>query len=221
MYLEKTVSIAVMDIFPIVRHGIINIINSLEGYDVVLEASREEELLEKIERSDQLPDICVLDINNGANSIFMLREIKRKMPSMKILVFSSLYDDYMILEMLRSGANGFLGKNCDTRQFVKALASVYYSDYYYSQSIAKKIFTMHQHNSPMLPKITDREMTFLCHCCSELSYKEIGDLMSVSVRTVEAFRDALFTKLNIKSRTGLVIFALQNGLVSLNNRNEC
>jgi two-component system, NarL family, invasion response regulator UvrY len=97
------------------------------------------------------------------------------------------------------------------------VASIHHTDYYYSEKIAKKIFDMHQQNSPLLPKITERQMEFLRYCCSELSYKKMSVRMGVSVRTVEAFRDALFDKFNITTRIGLVIFAFQNGLALIKN----
>src|SRR5690606_25078404 len=63
-----------------------------------------------------------------------------------------------------------------------------------------------------LSEITERERTFIVHCCSELAYKEIASLMDVSPRTVDGYREAVFTKLNLKSRIGIVLFALRNGL---------
>ena len=64
--------------------------------------------------------------------------------------------------------------------------------------------------------LSDREMEFLHHVCSELSYKEIADKMFVSPRTVDGYREALFEKLNAKTRVGLVLYAIKNGIVNLN-----
>jgi DNA-binding CsgD family transcriptional regulator len=61
-----------------------------------------------------------------------------------------------------------------------------------------------------VPGITKKELEFLKLCCSELTYKEIADKMYVSPRTVDNYREALFMKLNLKSRTGLVLYAIQN-----------
>jgi DNA-binding NarL/FixJ family response regulator len=155
-------------------------------------------------------------VSDTVNCFTVLKELKRKAPSTKVLVFSSLNNDYIILQMLKNGANGFLEKKSSPRQFMRALGSLSYSDYYHPESLARRIFDIQHQNSPVMPKITEREMVFLRHCCSELSYKEIGGLMGVSVRTVEAFRNALFSKFNIKTRMGLAIYALQNGIVSLN-----
>ena len=63
-----------------------------------------------------------------------------------------------------------------------------------------------------LPEISKKELQFLKLCCSELTYKEIADQMFVSPRTVDNYREALFLKLNLKSRSGLVLYAIQNGI---------
>jgi len=63
-----------------------------------------------------------------------------------------------------------------------------------------------------LPDLTKKELEFLKLCCSELTYKEIADQMFVSPRTVDNYREALFLKLNLKSRSGLVLYAIQNGI---------
>jgi two-component system invasion response regulator UvrY len=211
----KTTNIAIMDNYPIVRYGIMNLIDSLEGYKVIIEVSNGEELLEQIATSPLQPDICIIDTNDTTNCFVIIKELKRRAPGTKILVFSYLNNDYITLQLLRNGANGFLEKKSSTRQLIRALGSLCYAEYYHPESLAQKIFDMQHHNSPLLPKITEREMEFLGHCCSELGYKEIGELMGISVRTVEAFRNALFAKFNIKTRTGLAIYALQNGLISL------
>ncbi|MES2701762.1 MAG: response regulator transcription factor [Bacteroidota bacterium] len=208
----KITNIAIMDPYPIVLHGITSLVGSLDGYRVVIAASGTEELLEGIAKTP--PDICILDVSDTAHGFVLLKEVKRKAPAVKVLVFSALCNDYIILQLLRNGANGFLEKNCSTRQLVRALGSLCYAEYFHPESIAKRIFDLQHHNST-LPRITEREMEFMGHCCSDLSYKEIGELMGISVRTVEAFRNALFAKFNLRSRTGLAVYALQNGLVSL------
>ena len=65
------------------------------------------------------------------------------------------------------------------------------------------------------PVFSARELTFLQHCSSELTYREIADLMNVSPRTVDNYRESLFAKLNIKSRTGLVVYAIKNQLITI------
>ena len=79
-----------------------------------------------------------------------------------------------------------------------------------------KLDDEHENTKPLL--LSDRELDFLRYSCTELSYKEIADKMFVSPRTVDGYREALFEKLEIKSRVGLVIYAIKNGIVNLNNK---
>jgi len=66
--------------------------------------------------------------------------------------------------------------------------------------------------------LSEREIEFLQYVCTELSYKEIADKMYLSPRTIDGYRDAMFEKLNIKTRVGLALYAVRNGIVNLNNK---
>ncbi len=69
----------------------------------------------------------------------------------------------------------------------------------------------------MLSQLNERERDFLKHSCTEFTYKEIADKMFVSPRTVDGYRDALFEKLQVKTRVGLVLYAIKNGLVDISH----
>jgi DNA-binding NarL/FixJ family response regulator len=149
----------------------------------------------------------------GLNGYETLKEIKRRWPEVKVLIFSMYNNEFSVMKILKEGANGYLQKNCPPRQLQRALADIYYNGIYNAESAAPQLIRL-LHHKDSLPDITDREMEFLHHCCSELTYKEIAGLMHLSTRTVEGYRDALFNKLNIKTRTGLVMYAVRNGIVA-------
>jgi len=208
------INVAIADDHPVVRKGISDVVQLCGEFEIVIEASDGKELIDQLQGAEVLPDICVLDINMpNMNGYCALREIKQRWDSIKVLIFSDHSEEFSICEMMHCGANGYLEKNCSTRVLQQALATIYYHDYYLVESTARTLSARTQNNS-IYRKITCREMEFLTHSCSELSYKEIAERMGVSVRTVEAFRDALFTKLALKTRTGLAMFALRNGIVA-------
>jgi len=212
---KEIINIAIADDHPMVRKGVIDYIVLLESFKVIIEASDGKELIEQLRKTNVLPDICILDISMPhLNGYQTLKEIKKNWLSVKVLIFSIFYNNFSITEMLTNGANGFLKKNTSPKELQQALTSIYYNDFYFTDPTYKSISDQYYKHHLSL-KITHREMEFLCHCCSELSYKEIADLMDVSVRTIDTFRDSLFSKLHIKTRAGLVMFALQNGIVSL------
>jgi DNA-binding NarL/FixJ family response regulator len=215
--MEEIINIAIADDHPLVRKGVIDFIELMECFNVIIEASDGDELINQLLLAAVLPDICILDISMPhLNGYQTLKEIKRNWLSIKVLIFSIFYNDFSVSEMFSNGANGYLKKNSSPKELQHALTSIYYKDFYLADTSAKW-FSDHYLKHHLFPKITHREMEFLCHCCSELSYKEIADLMTVSARTIDTFRDSLFSKLNIKTRAGLVMFALQNGIVSLDH----
>jgi len=213
--MERQIKIAIAEHHPIMRKGIRDIITS--GYfNIQIEVGDGESLLNELRSAGELPDICLMDMSMpGLNGYDLLTTIRKSWNNLKILVFSEFYDKYSTVEMLRKGANGYLKKSCSPQELQKALALIYYDDYYYTEETSKSVLSMHHNNGATYPKITEREMQFLQLCCSEAHYKEIAQMMGVSTRTVEAFRNSLFDKLNLKTRTGLALFAVQNGIVPI------
>jgi two-component system, NarL family, invasion response regulator UvrY len=204
------IHLAVADDHAIVRKGICAIIQSFGGFEIDIEADNGEELINKLEKAKTIPDICLLDINmpqkNGYDALI---DIKIKWPTIKILVLTIFTNEYAIIRMLRSGANGYILKNCNPLDLKNALLTIQKSGYFHSDFLSTKANT----EVSQLPKITDKEIQFLSLCCIDGGYKEIADLMGLSVRTVEGYRDSLFEKLKIKTRTGLVMYAISIGIV--------
>jgi two-component system invasion response regulator UvrY len=207
---NEIIKIAIADDHPLIRRGLADYIGLFDFFDIIMEATNGKDLIAQLRESEVKPDICIVDISmpemNGYETV---KEIKKHWISIKVLVYSMYCNNFSITEMLSIGANGLLKKNSSPKQLQQALSSIYYNDFYISEKMSKQ--KLH-----LFPKITEREMEFLCYCCSELNYKEISGLMGISVRTIETYRDSLFTKFQIKNRTGLALFALRNGIVSLN-----
>jgi two-component system, NarL family, invasion response regulator UvrY len=211
MKLEHKIPVAIADSHPLMRQGIKNIINASEDFEVVIEANDGPELINLMHSARHLPAICILDTD--MRHLNTLSDLKKQWPPIKTLIFSLFHSEFIIHEMVSNGANGYLEKTCTNARLLQALTCIYHSNYYFTDGVARRVFDMHKRH--IMPRITSREIEFLYHCCSELNYKEISERMDVSVRTVENYRDALFSKFGIKTRTGLVLFALQNGIVPL------
>jgi two-component system, NarL family, invasion response regulator UvrY len=133
-----------------------------------------------------------------------------------------MYDnENAIIRMLRNGARGYLLKDTEPKEFKQALDAIMQKGFYYSELVTGKL--IHAVNSitdegnelASSIKLSDREIEFLKLICTEMTYREIAEKMFLSPRTIDGYRDALFEKLNIKTRTGLVIFAIKNNLVQL------
>lgn len=209
---QSFIHIAIADDHPITRRGIIDTITLFNGFHVSIEADNGMDLIEQLSQVAELPDICIIDISMpGLNGYETLKELKKKWPELKVLIFSMYYNEFSLAKMLKEGAGGYLQKNCPPAQLQQALSDIYYNGSYQQQDTATAPVKP-AHTKETTTDITDREMEFLRHCCSELTYKEIAGIMHLSTRTVEGYRDTLFNKLHIKTRTGLVLYAIRNGI---------
>lgn len=112
-----------------------------------------------------------------------------------------------------TGPGGYITKGQDADALLKAIEGVHTHGFYHDDIDAEILFRALQGES-VYPPLTDREKEFLPYCCSDLSYREIADIMNAGIRTVEGYRDSLCKKFNVKTRTGLASFALFTGLVA-------
>ena len=206
--MKPTIKVAIADDHALLRKGLADLIDSFGSFRVIMEAGNGMELIDLLNNAPELPDIGIIDVNmpvmDGFETMLTLR---RKWPEIKVLALSMYNNEYTIIRMLRNGALGYLLKNCDPIEFQKALTALADNSYYGSE------LTSHGGGLPATANITPRELEFLTLCCSELAYKEIAARMGLSSRTVEDHRDNLFKKLKLNSRAGLVMYAMNAGII--------
>ena len=133
-----------------------------------------------------------------------------------------MYDnENSIIRMFKAGAKGYILKDCDPSELKAALQALVDKGFYYSEMVTGKLIHTINHLDEKesqvknIVKLNERELNFLKYAATELTYKEIADKMIVSPRTVDGYRDDLFQKLNVKTRVGLVMYAIKNGIVNL------
>jgi two-component system invasion response regulator UvrY len=213
---KQPIRVAYADDHDLVRMGISAIVNSFDGIELFLQARNGKELIKKIEQLDTLPDICMLDINmpvmNGFDTQLAL---KKKWPGIKTLIVT-VYDlELYITRMILNGANGYILKGSDPKELERALQAVHYNGYYYSEAISGHFFKSILNKEKRIPELTSIEIEVLRHTCSDLSYAEIAVLMHTSVRSIEGHKEKLFEKLEVSSRAGMVIRAIEMGYVTV------
>ena len=207
--------IALADDHRLFRRGIVALIERLPRYNVLFEAGEGEELISKISANVK-PDILLLDLNmpkmDGISTAIWLHE---HYPEIKIIVLSMHNDADKVLTMIRLGVKGYLLKDAQPHEFEEALDTVANSETYFPAFVTNYLVNNISQENNANAKLNGREREFLKLAVTELTYKEIAKKMSVSLRTVDGYRDQLFEKLDVKSRVGLVIYALKKKLIEL------
>ena len=127
-----------------------------------------------------------------------------------VMALSVEDEDATILKMLKVGAIGYLLKDTEKVVLEKALMEIAENGFYHTKNVTNLLMKSLSGNGEEEIKFKEREITFMKHACSELTYKEIAEIMCLSPKTIDGYRDVLFTKLHVKNRVGLVMYAIKN-----------
>ena len=120
-------------------------------------------------------------------------------------------DEINIIKMIKNGARGYLLKDIHPDELKIALKEVLSEGFYHTKHVSKALQNSMHHQHDLKQSLSSNELRFLKLACTERTYKEIAEEMNLSPKTIDGYRDTLFKKMGIKSRTGLVIFAVKNG----------
>lgn len=210
-------SIAIVDDHILIAKAIAGIIDAFPSYKVLYEAEHGKALVEKLRIPKNIPDVVLLDITMPVMDGFeTARWLKENHPEVFVLALSMQDDEQSLIRMIKSGARGYLLKNAHPTELEKALDTLITNKYYYPDWATNKIFlSIAESRDNTEISFTEREIEFFKYCCTEFTYREIAEKMFCSNRTVEGYRDTLFEKLGLKTRVGLVLYAIKNNIVIL------
>lgn len=223
--MTKTITVALADDHALIRNGLAGLINTFDGYNVLFQAGNGQEFIDAL-KPNTLPDLVLMDINmpkkDGYETTLWL---KQHHPDIKVLALSMYDNESAIIRMLKCGARGYILKDAEPADLKRALDDIIKKGFFYSDLVTGHlIHTMQKMDDSAEIRTTfnlsDREVEFLKLICTELTYKEIADKMFVSPRTVDGYRDALCDKLDVKTRVGLVIYAIKNNIVNLSTKSS-
>ena len=221
--MNDAIKVVLVDDHALLRNGLASLVNNL-GYTVQYECNNGKQLIDKIDKNN-LPDIILMDINmpemDGFDTTLWL---KKNMPLVYVIALSMYDDEISIIRMIKCGARGYILKDTDPKELRLAIESVMAKGFYYSDLVSGKLVRSIQDdddddeestNRKLAVNLNERHIEFLKLAATEMTYKEIAEKMHVSPRTVDGYRDELFEKLDVKSRVGLVLFAIKNGIIHL------
>ena len=219
---KPVATLALVDDHTLFRKGLVSLIEKVStDYSILFEAGNGVDLQKKL-KPDLQPAIILMDINMpGMDGFSSVQWLNDNFPLINILVVSMIEKEEPIIRMLKLGVKGYLCKDVEPEVLGEALHAVLNKGFYYTDFITGKLVHSLRNEKGddvkknALSSMNQQEKTFLQYACSELTYNEIAAKMFLSPKTIDGYRNSLFEKLQVKSRVGLVLFAIKHGLVEL------
>ncbi|MHA3737508.1 response regulator [Pseudomonas sp. Eth.TT006] len=218
-----TCNLLLVDDHSLIRAGVRALVLDIPGYAVVGEASDGSQLLEMVEQLS--PDIVLLDISmKETGGLEALQRLKRVRPQSKVLILSMHTDPALIMQALESGAHGYLLKDTTATELEHALEALRNNERYLSPAIAHTVInqalTRTQKNQPEVAdshNLTARQLEILRLIVRGKSTREIANGLGLSIKTVETHRSQIMKRLQIYDVAGLVLFAVREQIISLDD----
>lgn len=219
--MSNDISIVLVDDHTVVRNGLKSLIERMGNYTISYQFDNGKRFIDAIPLPQQ-PDLIIMDLTmpemDGKETTKWLKENSINYP---VLILTLDTTEKTIIDLFKLGVRGYLPKSCTAEVLKKAIEDVIATGYYHNELLTKALTqeeNRHKGNEQGTPtQITDREREFLQLVCDEheYTYEQIADIMKVHRRTVDGYREAIFSKFNIKSKTGLVLFAIKYSLISI------
>lgn len=216
---EKKIRLAIADDYKIYREGLKKCIANDTSLEVIFEADNGEDLIAGFEK--QLPDVVIMDLKMPImDGMEATQIIRKKFPSVKVLVVTMYEDDKFIIHLMEIGANGYLLKNAEPDEIRKSIYAVYENGYYFNDLVNKALLKKLVIKNNIKPsfnqnvEFSEREHEVLKLICEEKTAAEIAKEIFLSPRSVEGIRQRLIEKVGVRNTAGLVMFAIKNGIVT-------
>ncbi|MDO6433001.1 response regulator transcription factor [Flavitalea sp. BT771] len=212
----ENVTLAIVDDHTLFRDGLVNLLREYDFIEVLFQAKSGIQLKENLQKKN-LPDVILMDINMPSmDGHEATRWLKSNFPDIGIIALTMHEDESSIIRMLRNGAGGYVLKESNADELVRAISSVKATGFYINDLISGRLMrNIKDDRSEKEKQLSTRELCFLELCSTELTYKEIADQMHVSPRTVDGYREMIFDKFQVRSRTGMVIYAIRHNIIKI------
>ncbi len=206
--MTNTITVTIVDDSADLREQIAGYLNAAQGFQCPSAFATAEEALAKLPLSP--PNVVLMDINLGANSvdgIECVRQLKRAMPDVQVLMLTVFEDTEKIFRALAAGATGYLLKRMPPAQLLEAIRGVMAGGAPMSAPIARKVVQSFQAAAPQADhavELSQREREVLESLAQGFAYKQIADRLGVSIHTVRNYVRRIYEKLHVQSRTEAV-----------------
>jgi len=204
--------ILIADDHDVVRSGLRSILETQPKWDVVGEASDGKEAIRKA--TELKPDVAVLDYSLPlVNGVEATRQIRARVPSVEILIFTMHDSETLIYDLLKAGARGYLLKSDAKRYLLTAIESLAAHRPFFTASVSETLLEAYLTKPAAQTVLTSRERGVIQLIAEGHSNKQVADILNISVKTVETHRATVMRKLNLSSAAELVRYAVRNKIV--------
>jgi DNA-binding NarL/FixJ family response regulator len=212
------VRIIIADDHRLFREGLVNLLSDAKDIEIVAEADNGKDVIEKAKALN--PDIIVMDIGMPIlNGVEATARLLKELPAIKVIALSMHSEKQFIKGMLEAGASGYLFKNCAYDELIEAIHTVNAGKKYLSDKITEIMIQDYlgkeESMSESDSELTERESEILKLIAEGVPTSEISELLFVSVKTIGTHKQHLLEKLNLKTSTDLVKYAIKRGIISL------
>lgn len=211
------IKIAIADDYKIYRDGLKVGLSADDNMEIIGEADNGEELMKVLESIS--PDVILMDLKMPLmDGMEATKQVRKKYPSIKVLVVTMYEDDKFIIHLMENGANGYLLKNAEPDEIRKSIYAVHENGYYFNDVVNKALLKKLVLKNNLKPSfnqnidLTEREQEVLKMICEEKTAAEIAKEIFLSPRSVEGIRQRLIEKIGVRNTAGLVMFAVKNGI---------
>lgn len=212
------INIILADDHPLVREGIEKVLDRDEyEFEITSRVSNAEELMEKLESQEELPDLLILDIAMpGKSGLDILKDVHSEYPEMPVLMLSMHPEERFAVRSIKSGAYGYLNKSSVTEELVQAIKTIVLEKKrYISPSVAEQLAMdiNSDHLDQPHERLSDREFQVMRKIASGQKAKDIAEELNLSVRTIHTYRLRMMEKMGLKSDVEITRYALSHHLI--------
>ena len=209
------IQVAIVDDHQIVRTGFRELLNEDSAISISFEAANGDDALASLRTTPC--DVLLLDISlPGKSGVDVLRTVRQRHPDLKVLILSGFPEESYALAMIKNGANGYLCKDCEQEELLKAIHTVSLGRRYVSPRTAELLADeMSGGRSGELHEVlSDRELQVFLRLARGESVSDIAEQLHLSVKTISTYRSRLTEKLNVTSNAELATYAIRHGLIA-------
>ncbi len=212
---DEIIKILVVDDHPVVRFGVVSLLNAEADFKVVGEVKNCIELCDQIAELD--PDIVLLDMElENSCGIDSLNTLHEKCPGAKVIIFTGHDDEAHVIQAVRAGVQGYIVKGSANSTLTEGIRKVHAGGTYFDARIMQAVIHQLHSRETEAEKLTKRELLVLTEVGMGKPNKTIADHLGITVRTVKFHISSILSKLGAQNRTQAVKIAATNGLIKLN-----